>query len=1316
MEKSFDVFTKKYQLSKTLRFELKPIGKTKEHIEAKGLISQDEQRAESYKAMKKTIDAFHKDFIEKAMANVQLSSEDLSQFQALYTAPSEKKKEDAFKKELEKVQTSLRKAIVKGFNTGEAKDIFIKLGKKELFTELLEPWIAQQKEKVFHFDESFKSFTTYFGGFHENRKNMYKDEAQSTAIAFRLIHENLPKFIDNIALFEKVKTIPELYAKCETLYKEIEEFLNINKIDEAFELSYYNEILTQKQIDVFNLIIGGRTEEEGKRKIQGLNEYINLYNQQQKDKSKKVAKLKLLYKQILSDRNSISFLPEAFENDQDLLNAIEEYYKSHLLDYQSKDNDESINILQSTKEFLAQMKDFELSKIHIRNDTNLTTLSQKLFGDYGLINTSLSYYYSKVVDPDFEAKYAKAKNPEKLDEAQAKFLKQSYFSIQILQEALNVYIQNLDKSDIPESYSTTCIADYFTLYFKAAKKEGQEKEFGLLDNIQAKYSCIQGILGNDYPKNKSLIQEKNDLFNIKAFLDSIMELLHFVKPLALPKDSVLEKDEKFYSQLETLLEPLNQLIPLYNKVRNYATQKPYKTEKFKLNFENPEFLGGWPIDREKATSSIILRLGNNYYLGVLDKENKKHIKSYPSPVDGKDIIEKMNYLQAADPSKDVQNLMVIDGKTVKKNGRKEKSGEHFGQNLILEKLKNDYLPENINKIRKEKSYSKASENFKKESLNAFIDFYKQRTIEYFNDYEFEFNETNLYSDFGEFTNHINAQAYQITFRDISKNYIDQLVDEGKLYLFQIYNKDFSPHSKGKPNMHTMYWKALFAPENLKDVIYKLNGQAEVFFRKKSIEKPTIHKAKEAIANKNPLATKKESTFEYELIKDKRYTVDKFQFHVPITLNFKALQSIPTEKQKIYAFNEKINNSVKEFIKESGIKHIIGLDRGERHLLYLSIIDLSGNIIEQFSLNEIINEYKETKYKTNYLELLNNKEKGIDKAQKDWGIIENIKELKEGYLSQVVNKITKLIVQYNAIVILEDLNLGFKRIRQGISKKSVYQKFEKMLIEKLNYLVFKNAENDEPDLYNAYQLSGKYHLEVLDNQKQSGFLFYVPAWNTSKIDPTSGFVNLFYTRYENLEKAKTFFEKFEDIRYNAAEKYFEFVVEDYTAFNAKAEGTRQNWTICTQGERILTYRNPEANHNWDNKTIQLTEEFIQFFELKNIDYKADLKAQILANNEATFFKKLMDLFKLTLQMRNSISNSDVDYLISPVKNMKGEFYDSRKADKTLPQDADANGAFHIAKKGLMWLQQIQNYKGTDWKKLDLEKSNKGWLQYIQNGKI
>ena len=84
--------------------------------------------------------------------------------------------------------------------------------------------------------------------------------------------------------------------------------------------------------------------------------------------------------------------------------------------------------------------------------------------------------------------------------------------------------------------------------------------------------------------------------------------------------------------------------------------------------------------------------------------------------------------------------------------------------------------------------------------------------------------------------------------------------------------------------------------------------------------------------------------------------------------------------------------------------------------------------------------------------------------------------------------------------------------------------------------------------------------------------------------------------------------------------------------------------------------------------------------------------------------------LLLQLRNSITNSEVDYLLSPVA-ADGTFYDSRTCGNHLPVDADANGAFNIARKGLMLVQRIQSCQPNN--QPDLKISNKDWLLFVQN---
>lgn len=530
------------------------------------------------------------------------------------------------------------------------------------------------------------------------------------------------------------------------------------------------------------------------------------------------------------------------------------------------------------------------------------------------------------------------------------------------------------------------------------------------------------------------------------------------------------------------------------------------------------------------------------------------------------------------------------------------------------------------------------------------------------------------------------------------------MDEGKLYLFWIYNKDFSPYSKGTPNLHTLYWRMLFSEENLRDVVYKLNGQAEVFYRRSSIPQEDIirHPANEPIKNKDVHTEKKTSLFSYDLIKDRRYTIDKIQFHVPITMNYKA-------RGENY-----LNRKVLQKLRETDEYCVIGIDRGERNLLYLSVINQNGEIVKQMSLNEIITYDKENHMHTkDYHELLDQREKENKAARQNWKTISTIKELKEGYLSQVIHVITELMIEYNAVVVLEDLNFGFMRSRQKFEKQ-VYQKFEKMLIDKLNYLADKKLSPESAGgLLRAYQLTNQFEsFQKLG--KQSGFLFYVQAWNTSRIDPTTGFVNLFYTKYRSVEETRNFIKGFVRISFNAAEGYFEFAF-DYSNFTYKAEGSRTKWVVCSQGNRIERFRNAEKNNEWDARTINLTEQWKELFTKHGIQYEPnDFRASILEVDTKAFYESFMRLFALTVQMRNSDQKQDL--IISPVKNSRGEFFTTSEKDEKKPIDADANGAYNIAKKGLWIIEQVKASSAEEVDKVKISISNKDWLQYAQSHTI
>lgn len=1242
--KSLNDFTNLYPVSKTLRFKLIPVGKTLENFKASGILEEDTRRAENYLKVKSIIDDYHKAYIDLMLSDFHFiynSSGRNNSLEEYYTLYSIRKKNDKELELFKKTQTSLRKQIADRL-TGDER--YKRIFKKELIQQDLIEYIknypdSSDKEKII---SEFRNFTVYFTGFHENRKNMYSEEEKSTAIAYRIVHENLPRFIDNMNVFSVISSSP-VSESFEGLYKEYEEYLQVISLEEIFMLDSFDIVLTQKHLDVYNAIVGQ------------INQLVNLYNQQNKDN--RLPKLKVLFKQILSDREHLSWLPEELKSDDEVVSSVNEFYKiisSGILD------EGALRLLLET------LREYDTDGIFIRNDLQLSEISQRFTGSWDTIPVAIK----RKLENDISRK--KKESEEEYQNRVNKYFKScSSFSISFIDKCLSDF-----------GVADNKIEDYFgSLGAVNTDTVQKENHFARIRNA---YISAKDVLDLDRFSNERGLSLRNDssaVQKIKELLDAVRDLLLFVKPL-LGNGDESGKDERFYGDFLRFWQELDGITPLYNKVRNYVTKKPYSQEKIKLNFQNPTFLDGWDLNKEVDNTSVILRCNGLYYLAVMRKDSKKVFESYPEG-DKKSCYEKMEYKLLPGANKMLPKVF-------------------FSKSRIDEFGPDEVLLANYNK-----GTHKKGDNFSIDDCHALIDFFKASLNKHsdWKEFGFRFSETSSYQDMSGFYREVENQGYKLSFRNISSDYIDKLVEDGRIFLFQIYNKDFSPNSKGTPNMHTLYWKMLFDERNLADVVYKLNGQAEVFFRKASIkaDKPT-HPADVPIKNKSKDT---ERVLHYDLIKDKRYTVDQFQLHVPITLNFKA------EGVK------NINDKVLEYIRSFDDMHVIGIDRGERHLLYLVVSDLKGNICEQFSLNEIVSTYispdkSENKYKTNYHDLLERKEEARMKARQSWQSIESIKELKEGYLSQVIHKISELMVKYNAIVVLEDLNVGFMRGRQKV-EKSVYQKFEKMLIDKLNCLVLKQISSEQAGgVLHPYQFTNKF--ESFGRMgKQNGFLFYIPAWNTSKIDPATGFVNLFNAKYESIEKTKVFFSKFDIIRYNKEKDRFDFSF-DYNSFDRKAESTRTKWTVSTYGTRIMTFRNKEKNSQWDNVEIDLTERYKDFFNRYGIDINGNIKDAI--NNfpevKKDFFEELMGLFRLTLQMRNSVTGTDIDYLLSPVANEKGIFYDSRSADKSMPENADANGAYNIARKGIMLIDRIK--KTDNIKNINFAISNKEWLEFAQNNTV
>lgn len=108
---NFGEFTHKYQVSKTLRFELIPQGKTLENVAKYGIVDDDKRRSENYKKLKPVIDRIYKYFIDVSLKNVSID------WQPLYEAIIAYRKEQTTANvvRLKEEQEACRKAIAAWF-------------------------------------------------------------------------------------------------------------------------------------------------------------------------------------------------------------------------------------------------------------------------------------------------------------------------------------------------------------------------------------------------------------------------------------------------------------------------------------------------------------------------------------------------------------------------------------------------------------------------------------------------------------------------------------------------------------------------------------------------------------------------------------------------------------------------------------------------------------------------------------------------------------------------------------------------------------------------------------------------------------------------------------------------------------------------------------------------------------------------------------------------------------------------------------------------------------------------------------------------
>lgn len=765
-----------------------------------------------------------------------------------------------------------------------------------------------------------------------------------------------------------------------------------------------------------------------------------------------------------------------------------------------------------------------------------------------------------------------------------------------------------------------------------------QKKTGYYENIElnvSKYYAMESVYADilknisecDLTKITDLQTDKVQVLPLKDALDKILELFHQVKIVFLDEDYVGKYDTEFYNVLNKVYNALKPVVSVYNKTRNFVSKKLGEQKKLPLNFESSTLLGGWDVNKESASNSVIFydEKEGKYYLGIFNVENRPSFTAKPGTG-----FKKMYYKYLPQPNKMIPHV-VFSKKGLDTFSPSKEIIEGYKKGLHLK-----------------------GENFDINFCHKLIDFFKNCIYQYesWKVFDFKFSNTTEYNDLSDFYNEINQQGYKVKLSDVDRDEVYSSVSDGKLYLFEITNRFMSGKSH-KRHIPSEIFKSIFD----KDSTVQLNGGAEIFYRPEMLKPKITHKKGSYLVNKyttngfsvsdedyksiyehlnynKPLTSSARTLLntgtvvykkaDYDLIKDRRYSSDKFEFHVPVTINYKYKSSCSVKE---------FNKSVLNELRENHDINILSVTRGENNLVYAVLQTQEGKILLEKSFN-IIGE----KTKVNYKDKLQKVELSRNEARKNWQNVQQIKDLKEGFMGNVLNEIVKIMIENNAVLVTEDLSGAFKDSRMKI-ETNVYKIFETSLINKLSCLIQKNAEN-EGSIKKPYQLTPP--VEGFSKAgSQYGWVFFINPAYISKIVPASTFINIFSLNSVNtFDQKKKFFLKFDSIEYTGDSI---FLTYNNGVFVPKFKGKN---VIEIKGSRTLWNKETKKYENYNTKDY-ISEAVVNL----GIEEKGNIKPLIeklqfnIRNNKG--LEKLIQAVKIVCEMKTfAVDNY---HFVSPTKD-------------------------------------------------------------------
>lgn len=860
------------------------------------------------------------------------------------------------------------------------------------------------------------------------------------------------------------------------------------------------------------------------RLIGEINISINQYNQKNKTRLRKLAQLQ---KVPLFESEKL-FVIEKIESDEELLKITNDTYE-----YAAK----------ATEEFAKEARELfgkdNIASLMVER-SSFNSMSACVYHNYKLIEDAIIYHISNLTAKE-------AKKAQKLKS----------FALEDIVSFINEYAKNIENADFAGD-------DIYSYYMYEADEFYKE--------IAVRFNAINKII-------KSGKYRQGDGEALRDFYDACIKIYQTYKTIRTNDDQ-----NPTNIMLKEFLEQYYIVVKNYNLARNYATKKPYTTEKIEVNFGSSNFGVGDSHYIDKSKSFWLTKDGYIYFC-VVPKQSKVVLNTL---MEHKGEGFKFLYWhQLSSIGKQIPRIFILAKDSREKYGYTDEI--RYIYDTAKYKTDKDAEAKWINYI-----------------YNCFIN------SENYDIYDLKnrLRKPSEYSSYTEFYNELEYALYTTRLIDVSEDYINKAVEEGSLYLFKFMTQDFSDshiRKKSKDSSHTLTLKELFTERNSDNIAkmlphVELLGGTKVFYRAASIEKKVTHKAGTPLANKNPNNPKKTRTLPYDLYKDKRYMEDGLFVSLCVCQNVNTKENVSTVRNNVVVNKElKVNP-----------KNVMAIVRGNAHLLYYTVTSPAGMLLCEGSLNEIKysidNSDNPYEISIDFKEILERAKCEYDLSVKNWTYHKGINNIKEGYLTRALSEICKIRDKYDAIIIIEDMNLaGSSRTRLD---SKIYGAFEKKLIGKLNQIRRADGTLEQYTIVDAFAY-----------RTQNGYVFTtLPYYLASKLNDDYIDLISYNFKYVNLKQAKTLLKKVK-IEYSKGDFT---VVTSYDAFGV--DRLKNHEFVFKVNRSYNVYNGTKY------EVVDASKELSESFEACGIDYKHNVIDTDNLDTESA--KRVIAVMRLTLGCKDT----------------------------------------------------------------------------------